>query len=374
MIARLAVALVLLAVPAGAQTWSFVTDPSDQSGMAILFEQRRPVISLHCLRDGFDAATFTAASGSEALPRAHDPGNAVVTVYPGRSDADPEPGARARLILRVGRERFALRGARRDADTGQVFAEMPLDGAEVEALRRGTRLRVILREAGERFDASLRGSDAALSALQDYCAQPLRRATPDRADRVRPAPERATPERPAPGRVVPPLAEAPLAEAPLSKAPKADDMPPSVTVEPLPPAVAEAVEAPDETDAPDPDRPLDPVEAALDRDFGEAIANAFWFENPEPSPAEALAFVYAPIEGGNALSLTVALYRLQGGEWLQAGVVRELFGADPREAEFREDAIAVTTTTPKPDDPRCCPTGETRWLVDRATLVARPAQ
>lgn len=347
MIARLVAFALLLAAPAGAQTWTFVADPSDQSAMAILIDRRQPVISLHCLRPGFDPARFRQASGTDNLPRSHAPGNAVVTFYAGaeREGAKREDARRARLILRVDRQRFALRGARRDPATGQVFAETPLDGPEVAALRRGNRLRIILRDRDLRVNASLRGSDKALASLQEYCMRPVTPAGPVTTE--------ALPDLQKP----PAIAKTEPGDAAPATPPAAT--PPAAT----PPEAAPAAPAPGG----------DPVELALQRDFGDGIDSAYWFENPDPARPEALAFVYAPAEGGNAMTLTVALYRMQGGTWLRAGLIGGIFGADPRDAEFRPDGILVTTTTPKEGDPRCCPSGETRWLIDPAALTARPA-
>ena len=47
----------------------------------------------------------------------------------------------------------------------------------------------------------------------------------------------------------------------------------------------------------------------------------------------------------------------------------EIFGDAPRDVTFSQGKIEVTTTMPKPGDPRCCPTGSARWTIDRKTLA-----
>ena len=90
------------------------------------------------------------------------------------------------------------------------------------------------------------------------------------------------------------------------------------------------------------------------------------------SPNEALAFIYASSpSGGNAVYLTIRHYVEQGGQWQNKGVVTDLFGLEPRDVAFGGGAIRVTTSTLRDGDPRCCPSGATRWAIDRRTLKAR---
>jgi hypothetical protein len=42
---------------------------------------------------------------------------------------------------------------------------------------------------------------------------------------------------------------------------------------------------------------------------------------------------------------------------------------EPRDVTFLPDRIELTTTMPKPEDPRCCPTGTASWSIDRASFV-----
>lgn len=90
------------------------------------------------------------------------------------------------------------------------------------------------------------------------------------------------------------------------------------------------------------------------------------------TPSEGLAFVYyARPNGGNSTSLDILLYRQKGRGWSRVGRVQSLFGVQPRDARFRSDTIEVTTTTLRDGEPRCCPTGQTRWVIDRSNLRAR---
>ncbi|WP_170164974.1 hypothetical protein [Thiocapsa rosea] len=47
----------------------------------------------------------------------------------------------------------------------------------------------------------------------------------------------------------------------------------------------------------------------------------------------------------------------------------DVYGMEPRDVAFLSDRIELTTTMPKPEDQRCCPTGTARWSIDRASLA-----
>ena len=51
------------------------------------------------------------------------------------------------------------------------------------------------------------------------------------------------------------------------------------------------------------------------------------------------------------------------------GRVLDVYGMEPRDVAFLSDRIELTTTMPKPEDQRCCPTGTARWSIDRASLA-----
>jgi hypothetical protein len=105
---------------------------------------------------------------------------------------------------------------------------------------------------------------------------------------------------------------------------------------------------------------------------GEIAAWYFLPDAEDPAAAsEALGVIYEEIRGaaGNSM-IAVGHFVREGESFALAGRVAEVFGQEPRDAAFLADRIEVTTTMPKPDDPRCCPTGASRWIIDRATLTA----
>lgn len=105
---------------------------------------------------------------------------------------------------------------------------------------------------------------------------------------------------------------------------------------------------------------------------GEVVGAYFLPDSADPEAAtEALGVVYEVIEGaaGNT-TIAVGHFVKLGTGFTYAGPVAEVFGQEPREAAFLPDRIEVTTTMPREEDPRCCPTGASRWVIDRATLTA----
>ncbi len=92
-------------------------------------------------------------------------------------------------------------------------------------------------------------------------------------------------------------------------------------------------------------------------------------DNPDPGVAEtALVFHYFDNRGGgNALMLNVGLFKRKPDGWHFIGPV-EVFGSNPREANFYPGQVRLKTTMPGPNDPRCCPTLTVDWVVDTDTL------
>ncbi|HEU0220906.1 MAG TPA: hypothetical protein VFR34_01660 [Paracoccaceae bacterium] len=78
---------------------------------------------------------------------------------------------------------------------------------------------------------------------------------------------------------------------------------------------------------------------------------------------DAIAFIYYPFEGGNSFGIEVSLFRNENGRLVHLRTVDDVFGTEPRNARIRKGRIEVTTTMPKPGDPRCCPTGQRRWQI-----------
>ena len=106
---------------------------------------------------------------------------------------------------------------------------------------------------------------------------------------------------------------------------------------------------------------------------GRAAAS-FWLpDTPDPATAtRALGIVYEHILGSEgSVSIANGVYVRTTQGWQIAGVVPNLFGQSPRAANFGPASVDVTTTTLGPNEPRCCPTVETRWRIDLATFQAQ---
>lgn len=88
--------------------------------------------------------------------------------------------------------------------------------------------------------------------------------------------------------------------------------------------------------------------------------------------ADAVAFIYYE-GGGNAVRLRVALFQGEGGRFRFLRNADDVFGENPRQPVFRPGEFQVTTTMPRPGDPRCCPTGERRYTVRVAGAASSPA-
>jgi len=115
------------------------------------------------------------------------------------------------------------------------------------------------------------------------------------------------------------------------------------------------------------------IDQRLARSLGSAERPHWLPDSDDPARAtEALGVVYPTIRGaaGNTY-IKAGLFRRTGDGFQLVGRVQDLFGQNPRNARFLSDRIEVTTTMPKPGDPRCCPTGMARWSIDRQSLKAR---
>lgn len=110
-----------------------------------------------------------------------------------------------------------------------------------------------------------------------------------------------------------------------------------------------------------------PTEAAVAAALGATpdYFDLFWAQSPEGDVA--LAVTHYP-GGGNSAMIGAGVFRIADGMMTLAGPVA-IYGDDPRDVVFRPDRIEVTTTMPRPGDPRCCPTGSSRWSIDRGTLA-----
>lgn len=77
---------------------------------------------------------------------------------------------------------------------------------------------------------------------------------------------------------------------------------------------------------------------------------------------DAIVFIYKP-SGGSAINLDVVLFTGEQGRFQFKKKVPDVFGDRPRDAKFSKGLIELTTTMPKPGDPRCCPTGSKRYRI-----------
>ncbi len=97
------------------------------------------------------------------------------------------------------------------------------------------------------------------------------------------------------------------------------------------------------------------------------LGDPYWFPDAETPEAatRAVGVLYVEIPGaaGN-FNIAAGVFGRSGGSWALQAPIRDLFGTDPRDPEWKAGAVSLTTTMPKDGDPRCCPTGEARWSID----------
>ncbi len=120
------------------------------------------------------------------------------------------------------------------------------------------------------------------------------------------------------------------------------------------------------------DDQLDPDRVRfLEDPLGGESVSAYWLpDSTTPARAtEAIGVLYREIEGaaGN-VTIEMGHFSRSGADYRLTGRVRDVYGMGPRDVAFLSDRIELTTTMPKPEDPRCCPTGTARWSIDRASL------
>ncbi len=108
-------------------------------------------------------------------------------------------------------------------------------------------------------------------------------------------------------------------------------------------------------------------------DSGTAEA-AFWLpDGPDPAQVtQGLGVAYEYIQGSaGSVSIAVGYFVRGASGWQYVGPVQGLFGQSPRAPMFAPGVMELTTTTLGPNEPRCCPTQETRWRIDLAQRVAQ---
>jgi hypothetical protein len=78
---------------------------------------------------------------------------------------------------------------------------------------------------------------------------------------------------------------------------------------------------------------------------------------------DALVWVLYP-NGGNSVALDAALFRNEKRRMVYFRSADDVFGTNPRNVAFAPGRITLTTTMPRPGEPRCCPTGSRDWAID----------
>jgi len=112
--------------------------------------------------------------------------------------------------------------------------------------------------------------------------------------------------------------------------------------------------------------PDDPILAWVREQHGEHVyhpVQTFYGDFTGDGLDDAFAWVLYP-SGGNSDFLDVALFRNEGGHLTYHRSIDFVFGGNPRDVVFDQGRITLTTTMPKPGDPRCCPTGLRKWVID----------
>jgi len=92
---------------------------------------------------------------------------------------------------------------------------------------------------------------------------------------------------------------------------------------------------------------------------------AFYGDFNGDGEEDAVVFIYSDIEGaaGN-FNLDVALFEGADGKYRFMRNAPEVYGTEPRDAKFSNGMVEITTTMPRPEDPRCCPTGSERFVIE----------
>lgn len=98
---------------------------------------------------------------------------------------------------------------------------------------------------------------------------------------------------------------------------------------------------------------------------------AFYGDFTGDGQDDAIVFVYRDIEGaaGN-FDLKVALFIGEGSTFKFLRYAPNIYGEQPRQPKFSHGVVELTTTMPRPGDPRCCPTGSKRYSIETGTSLA----
>ena len=78
--------------------------------------------------------------------------------------------------------------------------------------------------------------------------------------------------------------------------------------------------------------------------------------------ADALAWGYFAT-GGSSGDTSITLWRNENGRMVFVRSPDDVYGQEPRNIQIARGRITLTTSVPRPHDPRCCPTGEQDWTI-----------
>ena len=103
---------------------------------------------------------------------------------------------------------------------------------------------------------------------------------------------------------------------------------------------------------------------AFERHGGDTqIFQIFFGDFTGDGAPDALAWVLYPT-GGNSSALDAELFRNENGRMVYLRSAAEVFGSRPRDVAFAPGRITLTTTMPRPGEPRCCPSGSQNWTIE----------
>lgn len=105
------------------------------------------------------------------------------------------------------------------------------------------------------------------------------------------------------------------------------------------------------------------VQAYVDGTYGSSLqVYVFPGDFSGDGEPDAVAFIYYAM-GGTSFGLDASLFERRGGKLTHMRMAENVFGLEPRDVSIAPGHVEVTTTTLKAGDPRCCPTGETRFEI-----------
>lgn len=100
----------------------------------------------------------------------------------------------------------------------------------------------------------------------------------------------------------------------------------------------------------------------------------FWLPDlPDPATASiavGVVYEYLPGSAGNT-GIAPGFFMRQGAGWVFAGHITGLYGQSPRDVNYGQTDVELTTTMLGPNEPRCCPTMPVRWRINYQTRAAQ---